>query len=316
MSMKTIAKFSGFVISIALSAGCSSFTSTETTAANSAAPVSGYSEPRTVGKIASDDVTESSGVAASRCRSDVYWTHNDSGDGAFVYAFNLKGDNLGTWRIPGAENDDWEDIDSYKDDKGKCFLYIGDIGDNKGRRPDHVVYRIPEPEIKPDDVGTLRENATLSTTAQVLKFTYPDGGHNAETMMVNPLTGDIYVLTKRIDGPSQVYKIAGNFDSAGVVSAERVGEVAVPSVPNGLLTGGDISPDGTRVAICDYTQAYELRLKTGSSNFDEIWKEKPIPINVGDLKQNEAIGYTSDGNALVVTSEKKHPPVVEIDRNN
>lgn len=312
--MKTIAKFSAFVIFVAAAAGCSSIASSEKTAANSRKTASEYLGPKTVGKIASDDVTESSGVAASRCQPDVYWTHNDSGDGAFVYAFNLKGDNLGTWRVPGAENDDWEDIDEFKDDKGQCFLYIGDIGDNKGRRPGHTVYRITEPEVEAADADTLRDNAKFTANAETLKFVYPDGSHNAETMMVNPLTGDIYVLTKRMDGPAEVYKIAGDFDAANVVKAEKIGEVAVPSVPNGLLTGGDISPDGKRVAICDYTQAYELKLKAGSSSLDEIWKEKPVPIDVGKLEQNEAIGYTADGNALIATSEKKHSPIVEIDR--
>ena len=36
-------------------------------------------------------IKESSGIAASRNHPDIYWTHNDSGDGPFIYAFDIRG---------------------------------------------------------------------------------------------------------------------------------------------------------------------------------------------------------------------------------
>jgi hypothetical protein len=318
MSNKTIAKISAFVIFFPLvqilSGGCSVLPSTETTAADNTSKLSAYGKPEVIGKIASDDVDESSGIAASRCQPGVLWTHNDSGDGPFIYAIDRSGANLGTWRVPNADSNDWEDIAEYKDAKGQCFVYIGDIGDNKGRRLEHTVYRISEPAVSPEDAGTNRGKARPTANAEVLKFIYPDGDQNAETLMVHPVTGDVYVLTKRIDGPSGVYKLPSVFDPANVIKASRVGEVAVPNVPNGLLTGGDISPDGTRVAVCDYSDAYELVLPVGSGSFDNIWKQKPDRIDRGKLAQGEAIGYSPDGNSLLLTSEEKHPPLVEVKR--
>ena len=131
MSNKTIAKFSAFVIFPALTSLI--FTACPLVSSNDVAnePNSHFGPPIVIGTIKSADITESSGIAASRCQNGVLWTHNDSGDDAFIFAINLAGDNLGTWKIPNAANIDWEDIAAFKDKGGKCFLYIGEIGDNK-----------------------------------------------------------------------------------------------------------------------------------------------------------------------------------------
>jgi hypothetical protein len=271
-----------------------------------------FDKPKIVGKIASNDVTESSGIAASKCQPDVFWTHNDSGDDAFIFAINEKGDDLGTWRVQNAQNDDWEDIAEFKDASGHCFIYIGDIGDNGKKRPEHTVYRVKEPNVSAADAGSNRKNPHMTDPAEMMKFSYPDKNYNAETLMVHPSTGDIYVLTKVVDGPSSVYKIKPAFGSASTTAAEKIGEVAVPNVPNGHLTGGDIAPDARHVVVCDYSAAYELTLPEKTGNFDEIWKQKPVTIDLGELDQGEAVGYTADGNSIIATSEKKHSPVVKV----
>ncbi|MGH7782776.1 MAG: hypothetical protein ACREO5_02890, partial [Candidatus Binatia bacterium] len=142
---KTITKFSVFVILIGLflgtSGGCSivSLPQPQKAAVDPASP---YGPPRVTGQIELKDITESSGIAASKCQPGVFWTHNDSGDDAYIFAINEKGDNLGTWRVANSENIDWEDIAEFRDPAGKCFIYIGEIGDNKIQRPVHAVYRV------------------------------------------------------------------------------------------------------------------------------------------------------------------------------
>lgn len=332
---KTIAKFFAFVIFIGLVfntfAGCSfvPVNKQQKAASDLASP---YGPPQVVGKIASKDITESSGIAASKCQTGVFWTHNDSGDDAFIFAINEKGDNLGTWRVQTAENLDWEDIAEFRDKSGKCFIYIGEIGDNKIQRPVHAIYKVPEPVVSDASANTTIKDALMTEPAEQMRFSYPDHNQNAETLMVHPATGDIYVLTKRLDGPAGIYKLKPSFDkfaeartsvranlnpssdSNGIQVAEKIGELAVPNVPNGFLTGGDISPDGKHVAICDYSAAYELTLPANSPNFDDIWKQTPVTIDRGRLEQGEAVGYTADGNSLILTSEKKNSPVVLVQR--
>jgi len=315
MSNRTIAKFGGLVIFViaaqALVWSCSHASSNGRYAVNTAELSPDYEKPVTVGKIESNDITESSGLAASLCQADVFWTHNDSGDDAFIFAINSKGKHLGTWRVGGARNSDWEDIGAFKDTAGNCYLFIGDIGNNKRERNEQRFYRVREPVLSSQGSASNKKNPLPTEPAETVVFKYPDTPHDAETMIVQPRTGDVYVLTKRIDGPSLVFKITPRFESPATVLAEKVGEVALPTVPNGLLTGGGVSPDGTRVVVCDYSAGYELNLGN-PGNFDDIWKQKPVPIDLGDRKQGESVTFSSDGRSIFTTSEKKNSPIIEV----
>lgn len=318
MSKKTITKFSSFVIFFALVSlifsGC--FSAFPTGGENSADKKvsTDWTPPKVVGRIESPEIIESSGIAASKCQSDVLWTHNDSGDDAFIFAINPKGEKLGTWRVSGARNFDWEDIAAFKDPSGTCFLYIGEIGNNKLKRDEFVVYRVKEPAISAGDKFSSKKNPLATENAEAIKFTYPNGLHDAETLMVHPQTGDIYVLTKEVGDASIVYKLAANYQKEDANKLEKIAEIAVPTVPNGLLTGGDISPDGKRVVICDYFSAYEIILPGDAKNFDDIWKQAPAMVDLGRREQGEAICYSADGNSIFATSEKKNSPVTEVTR--
>lgn len=274
-----------------------------------------YGEPKVVARIKDDAVEESSGVAASRCNEGVFWTHNDSGDDAFLYAFDLQGEKLGVWRVPGAKNDDWEDIAAFKDTSGKCFLYLGDMGNNRHERGELTVYRIPEPKIEPGNKDSSRKEPVSTEPAQAINATDQDfKKDDAETLMVHPVTGDIYILTKSAKRESSIYKIAAPYQTDNPNSLQLVGTLRVPAVPNGLLTGGDISPDGKRVIICDYYGAYELALPEGTKNFDEIWKQAPLVVELGERKTGEAIAYSANGKFLIATSEGKNPPIIVVER--
>ena len=306
MPKKTITKFSLFVISAISAAGCGS------QAEIPAAANSRFGQPVVVGKIKSTEITESSGLAASRCQSDVLWTHNDSGDGAFIFAINTKGETLGTWKVEGARNADWEDIAAYKDKTGKCFIYIGETGNNKLKRPEHLVYRVAEPIVRPDDVKSNRSEPLATAAVESTRFTYPDFDQDAETLLVHPHTGAIYIVTKRVSGPAGVYRVKPDFGSADTQPAESVGELSVPAIPNGFLTGGDISPDGRHLIVCDYTRAYEYHLPESAAGFDAIWKEAAMPIELGPRKVGESICYNADGSSLFATSEGENSPVIEV----
>lgn len=275
---------------------------------------SNYQKPRVVGKIESNEITESSGIVASRCGANIFWTHNDSGDDAFIYAINSKGEKLGTWKVLNAKNNDWEDIAASKNEKGECFLYIGDTGNNEKLKSEFTIYRVREPKVSGADRTSSRKNPSKTEPAEAIKFDYPDTRHDAETLLVHPQTGDIYVLSKSLSGASGVYKLSKNYDLTKTNRLEKIADLAVPAFPNGFLTGGDISPDGKRVIVCDYFNAYEIVLPEKAKNFDEIWREKPLIVELGERAQGEAVGYSADGKSIFATSEKKNSPVIEAKR--
>ncbi|MCH8980718.1 hypothetical protein IH922_01720, partial [candidate division KSB1 bacterium] len=147
-----------------------------------------------LGLINNDSLNEVSGLAASRKNSNVLWTHNDSGDENRVFAIDANGKHLGTFLIEGAEARDWEDIAVGPGPiAGKQYLYIGDIGDNLSQFEIKHIYRVMEPEVNCDQPPL---DATLSGV-EAISFQYPDGKRDAETLMVDPLTKDIYIVSKR-----------------------------------------------------------------------------------------------------------------------
>lgn len=321
MSRKTITKFCRFVILISVfCSACSPLASSGgdngggNNKNSNRAKSSEYGEPQTVGAIASGEINESSGIAASKCQPDVFWTHNDSGDDAFLYAATAAGAPLGTYKIAGAQNKDWEDIAAFKDKSGACFLYVGDIGNNERFKGEQTIYRVREPTVSTADKSSSRKNPVASQNAEAIKFVYPDIRHDAETLLVHPQTGDVYVLSKSMSRSSGVYKLSANFDLNKTNTLEKVADLSVPAVPDGFLTGGDISPDGRRVVVCDYFNAYEITLPATAKNFDEIWKQMPKVVELGARKQGEAVGYSADGRSIYATSEGRNSPIIEVER--
>lgn len=273
-----------------------------------------YGPPVNVGILHEKSIHESSGLVASRSTPGAYWTHND--DGAFIYGLNSRGEAMGVFRVTGAQARDWEDISiGPGPDLGKSYLYIGDIGDNEATRSEIVVYRVPEPALTPQTVFSSRQAPVITATAEAIRLRYPDGKFDAETLLVHPSSGNIYVITKVAVFRPVVYEAAAPFTPGQLVTMRRIGEIRVPSLFGGVLTGGSVSPDGRRVALCDYFQGYELVLPPKSTDFNEIWKQRMSGFDLGKRKQGEAIAYRLDGKALLATSEGKESPLIQVVRN-
>jgi hypothetical protein len=270
----------------------------------------------TIATLKDKSISESSGLAASRLTPGAYWTHNDSGDGPYIYSFDTRGDSFGVFRVAGAQARDWEDMAAGPGpDRGKPYLYIGDIGDNNGARAEIVVYRVPEPALTAATRKFTKTRPGTTEPAEAIRLRYPDGAHDAEALLVHPVSGHIYIMTKVVIANPAVYEAAPPFTANNPITMTRLGLVSVPSLFGGVITGGSISPDGRRVALCDYFQGYELTLPAGSANFNDIWKQKMVGFDLGKRKQGEAITYRLDGKALLATSEGKNSAVIQVKRN-
>ena len=274
-----------------------------------------YGQPTTLATIKDKSISESSGLVASRTTPGAYWTHNDSGDGPFIYAFDTRGDSFGTFRVNGAQARDWEDIAAGPGPANRSYLYIGDIGDNNSVRPDLVVYRVAEPTLSASTRKFTKSRPGTTEPAEAIRLKYPDGKHDAEALLVHPRTGNIYIVTKVLIANPGVYEAAAPFHAGQSITMRRIGEARVPSLFGGAITGGSISPDGRRVALCDYFQGYELVLQAGASNFDDIWKQRMTGFDLGKRKQGESITYRLDGKAILATSEGKQPPLFQVLRH-
>ena len=286
-----------------------------TTAPGAAAATSPsrYQPSTVLGTVSDPAIPESSGLAASRRNPGLLWTHNDSGDEPLLFCLDLQGRGCGQWRVSGAEAFDWEDMAAGPGPRaGDPYLYLGDVGDNIDQRREIVVYRIPEPAAG----GGAAPGAAPATTApaEALRLRYPDGPHNAEALLVHPVTGDLYVVSKDAQS-ARVYKAAAPLEASRPAALVQVGTIRLGSDSRGLevVTGGDISPDGSRVALSSYAQGYELELPPGGV-FDDIWAERPVPVALGSRLQGESVAYRLDGKALLTTSEITPWPLQQVER--
>ena len=262
----------------------------------------GYARPRVIGRIQVPELTELSGLAASIRNPGKLWAHNDSGSEPVLYCLSLRGAPCGSWEVTGATAFDWEDMSAAPVDEGTPALYIGDIGDNEGNRPNVVVYIVREPDVGRGEGGAL--------PARSVTLTYPDRPHDAESLVVHPTTGDVYVVTKSFSRQARVYVAR-----APLRSRMQLSKVATTR-SFGLLaarTGASVSPDGGRVAFSTYASGYEIRLPRGAP-FDEIWEQEPLAFELGDHLQGEALTYTRSGHTIISSSEGRRAPIYEVKR--
>ena len=262
-----------------------------------------YAKPRPLCKLANRAVSESSGIACSRRAKDVFWTHNDSGDRPRIYAFNTKGEDLGTFTVAGARARDWEDMASFRLGK-KCYLLLADVGDNGASRPSCTLYIVEEPILgkKPAKKGIGR-----ATLVRTIEFKYDDGPRDCESVAVDPKTRIIFLVSKIKGLQCKVYALPipkrGNKET---LVARTVATVIVP-----MATAMDLSPDGGRCVVLTYGPALEFTRKPGQ-RWNKGFCEKPRQINMPSRRQGESICYGSDGKTLYLTSEGRPAPLWEV----
>jgi hypothetical protein len=184
------------------------------------------------------ELHEGSGLAASRRTPGRLWTHNDSGDPLLV-ALDSQGAVAGQVRVSGARVEDWEAVAVGPCPAGSC-IYIGDIGDNDATRRAVNIYRVPEPAAASGSVAV----------ADQFRVSYPDGAHDAETLLVTP-KGEILIVTKGDTGPVGVYRVPANAKAGGTVTLEQIAKPrsSQKSSADERITDGDVSPSGAWVAL-------------------------------------------------------------------
>jgi len=267
-----------------------------------------YSEASQIGTITDPSLAEISGMTPARTGKGLWWVHNDSGGKPRLYLINSTGKLVGQFAVTGATNRDWEDIASGPGRGGVPSLYIGEIGDNARKYEEYIIYRVKEPNL-----AKGRLNGTTEP-AEHLRFRYPDGKHDAEALFIDPQNGRPYIVTKKMTPPCGVYRFPLPLRPNETVTLEKVPGHAVDRISNLMMvTGAAASPDGTRVVVRSYFTAVEIT-KNHSSPFETIFNNSPQIIKIPFERQGEAISYTPDGKALVMTSEGLPAPIFHMIR--
>jgi hypothetical protein len=245
---------------------------------------------RVVGHVEAPDATELSGLALSLSQPGVLWAHNDSGDRARVFALRTDGSLIASLDVPGAEAVDWEDIAVGP----RGDLLLADIGDNDAARPTVSIYRVPEPR--------LASRPSTTGPASRIELRYPDGAHDAETLIADRRTGELVIVTKAFSGRSGVYagRVGGGSQPQRL---RRAGTVDFGLA--GLATAGDVSADGRTVAVRTYTGLYVWRRRAGVSLARTLVDGDRCAgqAELGGEGQGEALALARDGRSFFTVPE-------------
>ncbi|MEJ0031192.1 MAG: hypothetical protein WDO15_12800 [Bacteroidota bacterium] len=181
---------------------------------------------------------EASGMAASVVNNGSIWVVNDSGNPAEVYLIDTTAHVTFTCKLP-VENRDWEEVLVGPGPvDGKTYVYVGEIGDNNAIYETKNIYRFEEPSLRDATPGEAVREVKLTDT---LKIQMSDGRRDTETMLIDPLTKDLYIISKREDSVG-VYKVAQPFKTKEVMMAQKVAKI-----PFFKIVAGQFSPDGTEI---------------------------------------------------------------------
>jgi len=268
------------------------------------------------GTIRNTALNEASGMQASRLTAGVFFLHNDDGRPQ-VYAMDMTGASLGSFRINNAKNRDWEDITIVPSAFGPLLL-LADIGDNESKYRNVVFNFVKEPV--PGSNGKYAGSYPLLHT---IHLTYPDGARDAESIAFDPSSDTIYIISKR-DKPARLYSISlqraleteqGELQFRGELArlrppdskdfsrfGRREGQwIAQP-------TGLDISTDGKQAAVISYRSIYIFK-REENENWPSAFARKPVEFVGPPSRQEEAIAYAADSSSIMITTEGVPAPV-------
>ena len=255
-----------------------------------------------LGTVTINGLKEASGIAASRRNPGVLWTHND-GSGGAIHAVAMNGTHLATFYLNSPVLDTEDIAVGPGPVRGTSYLYVGDIGGKRGRNRVQVL-RIPEPFVDPAWAGN--PPSVAFTGVETFTLSYPDGSYDAESLMVDPVLGDLFVVTKQ-DGMARVYRTNLN----GVPGGSLVRWLFVAAIPFSLASGGDISADGKQIVLRreEYAQAWE---RSGGESVGAALARsgQAIPVIGPPVEPNgEGIALLPSGKGYVTIGEGVNPPI-------
>jgi hypothetical protein len=219
-------------------------------------------------------VPEASGLAASRRNPGHFYTHNDA-NAAELFVIDASGSVIRKIPVPDVKLQDWEAIAVGACPSGSC-IYIADIGDNSGKRDRISIYRLSEPDA----------SGELKSASEAFHATYPDGGHDAETILIGP-DGRLFVVTK---GPVALYAFPHDLRAGTTTKLTRVGQAGPKDIDR--ITDGAVSPNGDWVALRSKEMLFLYR---ATDLLSGRWREsRRIDLKSLGEPQGEGVTFTTN----------------------
>ncbi len=250
-------------------------------------------------ELSSEDLKEQSGIAESVLNNDLLYVQEDSGNANKIFGFNHNGQLKTSIDLPQSFNRDWEDIAvAPGPEKGISYIYLADIGNNFGLFKTFTIYRFKEKNYK----NNYPEKDTINTIEKIT-FQYPEKPKDAEAIMVNPVTKDIYVVTKEKD-KANVY-VAAYPQKLKTLNTLTL----FCTLPFSQITSAAISATGTEIIMRSTKNIWYWKIAPKSTVLQTL-KKQPVSINFEDEPQGEGICFSKQINGFITSTEiNKNKPV-------
>jgi hypothetical protein len=258
--------------------------------------------PQEIGRVP-PELKELSGMAASQRHPGILWAHNDSGNVFTLYALRATDGTIAArFPIRGNAARDPEDVAVARcaPTEERWCIYVADIGDNGNKRKQVTIFKLPEPDRLTD--------TTLD--AMPMHFTYEDGPRNAESILVDPRTGRIFVIAKVLSSLGDVFRVDGLAARAGG-TAVRVRRIRPAKEFDSYTTSASVNPDGTRILLRTYGRVWELRAPKARS-LEDVLDATPVEVPSAPQPQGEAVTYSADGTSYFLGSEGVGSPIFRV----
>jgi len=242
------------------------------------------------GKLANPLLEEVSGLVASQRYPNRLYVQTDSGGEAAVFVLDTLGNELGRLDLSGLKNRDWEDIAIGPGPNGSSYIYAAEIGDNEAKYEEIYLYRFTEPELL---------QAIPSDAIDQVRLQYPGGSKDAETLLADPISGTLFLVSKR-EPKNALYQVPATAFEKGSGTLEKVHEFDFNS-----SVAGDISKDGSQILIKTYLAVFYWK-RTDKQSLVEALKAEPMRLPYVPEPQGEAIGFNFKGDAYFTLSEKRN----------
>jgi hypothetical protein len=135
------------------------------------------------------------------------------------------------------------------------------------------------------------------TAFDKIRLVYPDGFHDAEALVVDNSTKDIYIITKR-DAKSRIYRLTYPQNITSVNYAQFVTELGFNGVVSACL-----SPLNNELIIKTYTGLYYYG-KNNSTLLSLLSEVEATALDYQVEAQGEAVSFAADAAGFFTLSEE------------
>ena len=188
-----------------------------------------------------NDVRETSGLFFHNGR---LWTHNDSGGKPVLYALDTTTfEVVQKITLANAKNKDWEDVCTDGE-----RVYVGDFGNNKGKRKNLRIYTFSLSALPDSGDATITVDSIRFCFGDQTNFVYNKHEHDFDCEAMFATEDYLYLFSKGwATGTTRMYRLPktlGNY----------VAEVVNGFDSQGLITGADYDRENHVLVVVGYVK--------------------------------------------------------------